>query len=336
MRRIAKTITLTSTFMLASALLGNKTLAQELTPENQLISLRHIMEQTDDADTRRATLRLIGKTGTFQALMYAGSYIKDKALAKQAAEAVAEIAVAHPEYNGDNTRELVREALPLLDKKARAAASKWLDAAPREEKGFVSIFNGTDLDGWKGLVENPIARSRMSEEQMKEAQAKADVQMRKDWVVEDGLLTYVGHGFDNLCTVEQYADFEMTVDWRLDPDGAEPDAGVYLRGTPQVQIWDIRRTNVGAQVGSGGLYNNQSNESKPSCVADNRLGEWNTFFIRMKGDRVTVVLNGVTVVNNVVMENYWDRKQPIFPKEQIEMQAHGSKVQFRDIYVRRI
>ena len=56
----------------------------------------------------------------------------------------------------------------------------------------------------------------------------------------------------------------------------------------------------------------------------------------MKGDRVTVVLNGVTVVDNVVMENYWDRKQPIFPKEQIEMQAHGSKVQFRDIYVRRI
>ena len=128
----------------------------------------------------------------------------------------------------------------------------------------------------------------------------------------------------------------MTVDWKLDPNGAEPDAGVYLRGTPQVQIWDIRRTNVGAQVGSGGLYNNQKNPSKPTSVEDNKLGEWNTFFIRMVGDKVTVKLNGITVVDNVTLENYWDRKQPIFPREQIEMQAHGSKVYFRDIYLKEL
>lgn len=111
---------------------------------------------------------------------------------------------------------------------------------------------------------------------------------------------------------------------------------MYLRGTPQVQIWDIRRTNVGAQVGSGGLYNNQKNPSKPTSVEDNKLGEWNTFFIRMVGDKVTVKLNGVTVVDNVTLENYWDRKQPIFPREQIEMQAHGSKVYFRDIYLKEL
>ena len=76
----------------------------------------------------------------------------------------------------------------------------------------------------------------------------------------------------------------------LDPKGPEADAGIYLRGTPQVQIWDTSRVNVGAQVGSGGLYNNQVNESKPSKVADNKLGEWNSFYIKMVGDRVTVVL----------------------------------------------
>ena len=87
----------------------------------------------------------------------------------------------------------------------------------------------------------------------------------------------------------QYGDFEMYVDWMLDPKGPEADAGIYLRGTPQVQIWDTSRVNVGAQVGSGGLYNNQVNESKPSKVADNKLGEWNSFYIKMVGDRVTVV-----------------------------------------------
>ena len=146
----------------------------------------------------------------------------------------------------------------------------------------------------------------------------------------------MGSGYDNICTQEQYGDFEMLVDWRLDPNGKEPDAGIYLRGTPQVQIWDIARVNVGAQVGSGGLYNNQKNKSIPNCVADNKLGEWNTFYIKMVGDRVTVDLNGERVVNSVILENYWDRSQPIFPVEQLELQAHGSKVYYRDIYVKRL
>ena len=185
-----------------------------------------------------------------------------------------------------------------------------LDAMP-DEVGFVSIFNGKDLTGWKGLVENPIARAKMKPAQLAKAQEKADENMRRDWKVENGLLVFDGTGYDNLCTEKQYGDFEMYVDWMLDPKGPEADAGIYLRGTPQVQIWDTSRVNVGAQVGSGGLYNNQVNESKPSKVADNKLGEWNSFYIKMVGDRVTVVLNGEKVVDNVILENYWDRKLPI-------------------------
>ena len=205
-----------------------------------------------------------------------------------------------------------------------------------ELEGYTSLFNGSDLSGWKGLVENPIVRSRMSADELAAAQAKADEQMRKDWKVEGGLIVYGGNGYDNLCTVRQYGDFELCLDWRLDPSGKEPDAGIYLRGTPQVQIWDTARTDVGAEVGSGGLYNNQKNPSKPLCVADRKTGEWNNFYIRMVGDRVTVKLNGVLVVDNVVLENYWDRSLPIFPREQIELQAHGSKVYYRNIYIKEL
>lgn len=311
--------------------------AQErLTPENQLISLRHIMEQAQTESEKEAALVLIGQTGTLQAMYYAGKYLSDKQVAEEAAEAVVAIALKHPELNGEQTRTLVQNSLKHLDKKQRKSAQQWLAQADKNEKGYVSLFNGKDLTGWKGLVQNPIARAKMSADQLKKAQEKADEAMRNDWKVEDGLLVYVGHGFDNLCTDKAYGDFEMTVDWKLDPNGEEPDAGVYLRGTPQVQIWDIRRTNVGAQVGSGGLYNNQKNRSTPTSVEDNKLGEWNTFHIKMVGDKVTVKLNGVTVVDNVTLENYWDRKQPIFPREQIEMQAHGSKVYFRDIYLKEL
>ena len=246
------------------------------------------------------------------------------------------IAMDHPEYNGINYRLLLKTIQAVLSEKEEKEIENFLSGLSKDEEGFVSIFNGTNLNGWKGLVQNPIARSKMTGEELAKAQEKADQVMREDWKVEDGMLTYVGHGYDNICTVNQYADFEMLVDWKLDPAGKEPDAGVYLRGTPQVQIWDIARVNVGAQVGSGGLYNNQKNRSTPLEVADNKLGEWNTFYIRMVGDKVTVKLNGKLVVDNVTMENYWDRKQPIFPREQIEMQAHGSRTWFRDIYVREI
>jgi len=84
------------------------------------------------------------------------------------------------------------------------------------------------------------------------------------------------------------------------------------------------------------LYNNQKNPSKPPVVADNPVGEWNTFRIIMIGEKVSVWLNGITVVDNVTLENYWDRNIPIFPAGAIELQAHGTDLAFRDIYVREI
>jgi hypothetical protein len=204
------------------------------------------------------------------------------------------------------------------------------------KNGFTALFNGKDLSGWKGLVANPIKRSNMDAQTLAEAQAKADAEMRESWKVVDGELQFVGHG-DNITTLKKYGDFEMLVDWKIIDDGKqEGDAGIYLRGTPQVQIWDNARVKVGAQVGSGGLYNNQVNESKPLKVADKKLGEWNTFHIIMKADRVTVYLNGELVTENVILENYWDKKMPIFMEEQIELQAHGSPVSYRNIYIKEL
>ncbi|MDR0538414.1 MAG: DUF1080 domain-containing protein [Tannerellaceae bacterium] len=308
-------------------------------PENRLIRLRNAMEIAKDNDQRKNILRQIGRTGTYLALVYAGEFLDDKPVQQAAANAVMEIALAHPEYAGENVRALLNKVSAVLDNPdasyQRENIRKHLSEMP-DNAGFVSIFNGKDLTGWKGLVKNPIERAKMTADQLAKEQVKANERMVKDWVVENGLLVFNGTGYDNLCTEKQYADFEMYVDWMLDPSGKEADAGIYLRGTPQVQIWDTARVNVGAQVGSGGLYNNQKNVSKPLKVADNAMGEWNTFFIRMIGDRVTVYLNGELVTDNIILENYWDRKLPIFPVEQIELQAHGSKVYYRNIYIKEL
>ncbi|MBR2162171.1 MAG: DUF1080 domain-containing protein [Bacteroidaceae bacterium] len=312
---------------------------EALTGENRLILLREAMQVAKTDDQRNNILKQIEKTGTFQALMLAGKYLDNRALQQAAASAVMNIAIGHPEFNGANVRSLLKKTAQVLNNSdadyQRQNIRKFLEDNPAET-GFVSLFNGKDLTGWKGLVQDPIKRSKMMAAQLQREQQKADATMRQNWTVEDGCIAYIGSGYDNLCTEKQYGDFEMYIDWMLDPAGPEADAGIYLRGAPQVQIWDTARVNVGAQVGSGGLYNNKVHQDKPLKVADNKLGQWNSFYIKMVGDRVTVRLNGELVVDNVIMENYWDRSQPIFPIEQLELQAHGSKCYFRDIYVKEL
>ncbi len=208
---------------------------------------------------------------------------------------------------------------------ARAEDERPLNTPP---EGFTALFNGKDLTNWRGFVAPPPKLRQMSKEELAKAQEAADKKMREHWKVVDGILVFDGKG-DNLVTAKDYGDFELYVDWKIEPMG---DSGIYVRGTPQIQIWDPNQH----KIGSGGLYNNQKNPSKPTETADNPIGEWNTFYIKMVGDKVTVKLNGKTVVDNVTMENYWERDKPIYSTGPIELQNHGNTLYFRNIYIREL
>lgn len=220
--------------------------------------------------------------------------------------------------------------------------------------GFTTLFNGTDLTGWKGLAHrNANERRQLSGNALQQAQKKADVQMREHWSVVEGVLTYDGMG-QSLCTAKDYGDFELYVDWKI-PPGA--DSGIYLRGTPQVQIWDPWDTRTkrgsdppsdstewvaayrnGRNLGSGGLWNNRRWRNVPTTLADKKPGEWNTFYIRLVGEKVSIWLNGKQVVDRVKLENYWDQsgKTPIPRADQIELQHHGSELYFKNVFLREL
>ncbi len=191
-------------------------------------------------------------------------------------------------------------------------------------RGFTALFNGKDLTNWQGLVELP-QRKKLTPEQLARKQEEANKKYLPHWTVKDGILTYDGKG-QSLQTVKDYGNFEMYVDWKI---GKKGDSGIYLRGNPQVQIWDN-------PVGSGGLYNNQKHPRNPLKVADKPVGQWNTFHIIMRGDKVTVYLNGVLVVDNTPLENYWERGKPLPVKGPIELQHHGDKLWFKNIYIKEL
>lgn len=308
-------------------------------PEQRLLLLREAMAVAKTPAQQQQILKDAEQAKCFNTLLFAGKYLDNAALQQAAANAVMNVALADKSYKGAIVKDLLNKTIAAIkggdSEYQKEAMRKYLVEMPAGD-GFVAMFNGTDLTGWKGLVGDPIKRSKMDAKTLAAAQVKADAEAKESWKPMNGELHFMSHG-NNLATVKQYGDFEMLVDWKIiDDKKGNGDAGIYLRGSPQVQIWDTARVKSGAQVGSGGLYNNKVNESKPLKVADNKLDEWNTFRILMKGDRVTVYLNGELVTDNVILENYWDRNLPIFAEEQIELQAHGSPVVYRDIYIREI
>ena len=142
-------------------------------------------------------------------------------------------------------------------------------------------------------------------------------------------------------TDEEFGDIELLIDYKT---VAKADSGIYLRGAPQVQIWDINQVfdpknpTRKPGLGSGGLFNNTPTAKgrDPLVVADRVFGEWNQFRIRQIGSRTWVWLNGKPVVDDAVMENYWDRAKPLPAKGPIMLQTHGGEIRWRNIFVRSI
>ncbi len=222
-----------------------------------------------------------------------------------------------------------------------------------DSAGFVPLFNGKDLSGWK-IPEGDNGH----------------------WRVVDGVIDYdalsEASGDKNLWTEKEFGDFTLMADWRitatpcetypvpivkpdgshkLGPDGKEikltmptADSGIYLRGYPhaQVNIWCW-------PIGSGEVYSYRMNKKMPpevragvtpKVMADRDIGQWNTFEITMRGDRLQVVLNDVTVIEGVSLPG-------IPPRGPLALQHHGafkdgqwqgppSIVQFRNIAIKEL
>jgi hypothetical protein len=195
---------------------------------------------------------------------------------------------------------------PAAEEKPATPAER--AAAPELDKeGFRILFSGKDLSAWK-----------------------ADDEAKKHWAIADGVLKYDGKNKD-LWTLDSFGDFVLKVDWRF-PEKAG-DSGIYLRGSSksQVNIWND-------PLGSGEVYGYRTDGKQPEEVrkgctprkrADKPIGEWNSFVITMKGDRLTVVLNGDEVISSAQLPG-------VAAKGPIALQHHGSPIEFRNIAIKEL
>jgi opacity protein-like surface antigen len=188
------------------------------------------------------------------------------------------------------------------------------DNVPPE--GFAALFNGKDFTGWQAKQGKPESDQERAKWQ-------------ESWKVKDGVIDFDGKG-PNLWTSGKYKDFVLMVDWRFPKPG---DSGVYLRGgsKSQVNIWCN-------EMGSGEVWgyrtdNNQPEEVRKACTplkkVDKPVGEWNTFVITMKGDRLTVELNGEVVIDNAQLPG-------VPPEGEIALQRHGSPIEFKNIFIKEL
>ncbi len=214
-------------------------------------------------------------------------------------------------------------------------------AAHAEQKapeGYRALFNGTDLTGWHGMPHfNPDQLQAMSKEDKAAKIDEWNQSVSEHWKVEDGAVINDGHGA-YLTTDDSFRDYELLIEYKTVPTA---DSGIYLKNSPQVQIWDHTHEpgfKNGADKGSGALWNNSAKAPGkfPPKVMDKPFGEWNQFKIRQIGARTTVWMNGEKVVDNAIMENYWDRERkiPLRPEGQIQLQTHGGEISWRNIAVK--
>lgn len=201
-------------------------------------------------------------------------------------------------------------------------------------EGFTALFNGKDLQGWHG---RPHLDPRKWEATSQEQKEQWMQDLQQHWSVKEGALVNDGHGV-YLTTDKEYGDIELLIEYKT---VARADSGIYLRGTPQVQIWDYTdegKFKIGSDKGSGGLWNSSpgADGKDPLVLADKPFGQWNSFRIIQVGARTSVWLNDQQVVKFATMENFWDRQLPLFAKGVIQLQTHGGEIQWRNLFVREL
>ena len=286
---------------------------------------RRALELNPSAKVQNKLLKALAKTPEFPVLVLAVKYLDNPATAETAALAVKTAAAKNPDMGGEIVASALKKAQEVYAELAKSDADAGY--AVDEIKGLLAKLPAEGFvpaslapEAWKAVAGDPDARRAMKPKALAKAQQEADAAAAGTWSAADGVLTGAT-GAPTLGSAKEYENFCLIVEWKTDGE-----AGLGIRSIPQIALGG---RNAGALTG------NMLHENTAPAAA-NRPGEWNTMEVRVVNDRVTVVLNGITTCNNVILENTCNREIPAYTEGQILLVGGTAPVSFREMYVREL
>ena len=295
------------------------------TPVRKYQLYRKALEIATDAKVQNSLLSLLGGTNTYQAFLLASQYMDNKATAEAAAQAVRNIASKNTgNFGGEPVRKAMEKAIEVFKAIGDADAGYAIDDLKSllqklPEAAYAPVFGN---ETWSVVALNPVEKASMKAKKIKKAEAAAAQTAAQVWKATETGMAYAGGAAATMGSGKNYENFELMFEWK-----GEGKAGLGVRSIPQIDLGGEK---------SGALSGNVEGKNAPAKVADNAAGEWNTVYVKVLNDRVTVNVNGVETASNIILENVFDRNVPAFVEGQLMLIGEGSPVEFREMYMREL
>ena len=293
--------------------------ASDNTPMRKYQLYRKGLEANPSAKTQNKLLKALSRTPVFPALVLAVKYMDAPATAETAALVVKTVAAKNPGMGGQTVAAALKKALEVYVELAKADADAGYAVdeikglmAKLPEAGFEPL--SLEPENRNAVVGNPETRKAMKPKALAKAQLEADAAMAQKWSLTDGILTAQANA-PAIQFPKQYENFEMILDWKTPGE-----AGIAVRAIPQIRLGGVSGTGMLA-------------DDKGVADADNRPGNWNTLYVKVVDDRITVFENDVKIVENAVMTNPDMPGEPVGICGCIELIAGTAPVEFRNVYV---
>lgn len=294
-----------------------------VTPIRRYQLYRQGLELKPSAAVQKKLLGYLSGVYAVPALMLAADYLGDPQTAAPAAAAVKTIvAKSNPMPGGDTVRKALEQAREVYRELAKSDADAGY--AVDEITGLLGKIPATGfavlptdgLAGWTAVAANPAGTQKPSARQLAQLRKAAADAMAANWSAADGMLDFSGKAPATVGTEKEYENFELWVEWR-----SEGEAGMAVRSMPLVRL--------GGTPGTGLAADGKAAE----VVADNAPGVWNTLYIKVADDRITMIENGVKIAENAVMTNTCAPGEPVCAQGRIELAGQGASAAFRNLWI---
>lgn len=299
--------------------------SKSLTGSQKYLKLAEGLAAVDDAASQKQFLSALSKTQQLPALYLAAQYLdsKEPAVATSAAEAVKFIAGKNKAEGGSTIKSALEKAMAIYKENAKKGDADAGYAIDELSKAINELAQGPEFKSFSFGAVKPysvlVSTTRMKKGAAKKALKEAEVAAAQ-WSVNGDAATCKPGVAAAVETANKYGNFELYTEWK-----SEGTAGLGVRGIPAIAL--------GGEQSGTFTGNTVAAQAAP---ADNAKGRWNSLYVKVADDRATVVVNGKTVSNNVIIENVLDRAAPAPIDGTMILTSDGSEVELRNTYIKEL